>query len=118
MLSIFSLLVIPILVGYALHITVFISPLSRVAFIDFHDLWSMGIGITIFYIQTVLFGQFQRSLNSFKAETDRIRRDGWRNPNLTRIMRNLVIPIMFQLVCFNTLPFLLSNLILRPVLSM
>src|SRR5690606_21031778 len=98
-LLVFVAVIIPTLVGHAIELTLIvpISPLTRVSLLWIPNMWSMGFGITVFSVQTVLFGPLNM-ISPYKAETDRIVRDGPRNLNLTRIMRNLVVPIVFTLV--------------------
>lgn len=118
-------ILVPILIGSAIEMSIVVPTRLAIEILvseNFDDsltgsqpvlllaeVWSLGLffSITILKLPDVFPG-----LQNFAQELNRVKQNGFRNVELIRVVNNLILPVVYHLVLFLTVPYVVNKTIL------
>ncbi|EFC37539.1 predicted protein [Naegleria gruberi] len=122
--GVFSIVLIPLLIGGAVHMSVVVPTTLFISKLESEDLddslsgsqpvlmlaevWSTGLLFTIVAYKVV---KFLPGTEEIYTEISRIKTNGFRNVEFIRPLNRVLLPFVYNLVLFLTLPFIVSKLV-------
>jgi len=73
------------------------------------EVWSIGL---FFSISLLKVCRYIPGMEHFKTELDRMKNNGFRNVELLRVINQMILPVVYRLIIYLTIPFILNKLIL------
>ena len=123
--GVFSIVLIPLLIGGAVHMSVVVPTTLFISKLESEDLddslsgsqpvlmlaevWSTGLLFTIVAYKVV---KFLPGTEEIYTEISRIKTNGFRNVEFIRPLNRVLLPFVYNLVLFLTLPFIVFKLVI------